>query len=589
MPYIDRSVIEEIKLRCNIEEIISTYVTLKRSGSNYVGLCPFHSEKSPSFTVFADEGSFYCFGCGAGGDVINFIRRAENLDYPSAVELLAKRVGITIKRTDEEKIENDRRERTLAMNRDAARYFSDVLLNKPEGAKGLAYLKSRGLSPHLIRHFGLGFAPDDFGAFPNFMKSKGYTDSELSAAYLTRVSEKSGMSYSLFRNRVIFPIISTTGDVIAFGGRVMDDSKPKYLNSSDTPAFKKSKNLFALNFAKSSCAEQMILCEGYMDVIALHGAGFTNAVATLGTAITPEQARVFKRYTKSVIICYDADEAGQNAASKAFRLLGEAGVECKILKVKNAKDPDEYIKKYGGTAFKKLLEGSRSEFDFRFDRIKEKYNFDLPDEKIKALDETINLISDVNSAAKRDIYIYSVAPIFGVTPESLRRDIEKKIQKRSRIDKKDESKKIMMQTAGYLDRVNPDTVKNVRAARAEEAIIGILLLHPEYIPESEKKGRPISADEFVTEFGKKICSAMLELAKSGSFDESLLGQTLSVDEMDRLSKLRLARYNLVDNTIDVLFSCRDTLCDAAADKTLDINQIIEKKRKKTADEHGGVK
>lgn len=579
MPFIDRSVIEEIKLRCNIEEVISTYVTLKRSGSNYVGLCPFHSEKSPSFTVFANEGNFYCFGCGAGGDVINFIRKAENIDYPSAVELLAKRVGISVTRTDSERIENDRRERTVAMNRDAARFFSNVLLNTPEGKPGLDYLLSRGLSIPLIRHFGLGFAPNDFDSFPKYMKGKGYSDKELSDGYLVRMTEKTHRPFSLFRNRVIFPIISTTGDVLAFGGRVMDDSKPKYLNSSDTPAFKKSKNLFALNFAKSSSAEQMILCEGYMDVIALHGAGFTNAVATLGTAITPEQARIFKRYTKSVIICYDADEAGQNAASKAFSLLGEVGVDCKILKVKNAKDPDEYIKKYGGAAFKKLMEGSKSEFDFRFDRIRSKYDIEVPEEKLKAIDETVNLISGVSSAARRDVYIFTVAPIFGITPEALKRDVERTVSSKSRLQKRDETKSMMMQSAGYLDRVNPDAVKNIKAARAEEAIIGILLIHPEYLAELKANGQLPTEDEFVTGFGKKVYALMLEYSESGQFDESVLGQSLSVDEIARLSKLRLERASLVNNTTEVLLSCIESLRKATADAGLDINELINSKRK----------
>lgn len=579
MPTIDRSVLDEIRLRCNIEEVISGYVNLKRAGSSYVGLCPFHSEKTPSFTVSPEKGFFHCFGCGAGGDVITFIRRAENLDYPSAVELLARRVGIEVKRTEGERIDSDRRERTLRMNKDAAKYFNYILLNTPEGKVGLDYLLSRGLTMPLIRHFGLGFAPNDFDAFPKYMHSKGYTDPELSAAYLVRVSEKNGRAYGLFRNRVIFPIISPSGDVIAFGGRVMDDSKPKYLNSSDTPAFKKSKNLFALNFAKSFCSEQMILCEGYMDVISLHGAGFTNAVATLGTAITPEQARIFERYTKRVIICYDADEAGQNAASKAFRLLGEVGVECKILKVKNAKDPDEYIKKYGAAAFKKLMEGSKSEFDFRFDKIKESHDLSDPDEKLKALDETVALISGVSSAARRDIHIYDTADLFGVTPDAMRRDVEKLRTKRARAAWREETQNLMVSSAGYLDRVNPDASKNLKATRAEEAIIGILLIHPEYLGELKNRGRALSADIFVTSFGKKVASLMIDEAERGEFDEASLGEWLTVDEMGRLSKLKLDRQTLSNNTIEIMLSCIDTLVDAAKKGELDLDEIIKKKRK----------
>ncbi|MBQ8289036.1 MAG: DNA primase, partial [Clostridia bacterium] len=293
MPLIDQSVIEEIKLRANIEDVISSYVQLKRAGSNYQGLCPFHSEKSPSFTVFPGTSSFYCFGCGAGGDVIHFVRRAENMDYPSAVEFLAKRYGIPITLDKKEQAENARRERVLAMNKEAARFFHQKLF-APEGAEGLRYLtENRRLPLPLIRHFGLGFAPNVGWSLTDHLRKKGYTDSEMASAFLCGISQKTGKPYDYFRNRVIFPIIDVRGDVVAFGGRVMDDSKPKYLNSSDTPAFKKSRNLFALNFARKSENDTMILCEGYMDVIALHGAGFSNAVATLGTAITPEQARIF--------------------------------------------------------------------------------------------------------------------------------------------------------------------------------------------------------------------------------------------------------------------------------------------------------
>lgn len=321
-----------------------------------------------------------------------------------------------------------------------------------------------------------------------------------------------------------------------------------------------------------------------MDVISLHGAGFTNAVATLGTAITPEQARMFERYTKRVIICYDADEAGQNAASKAFRLLGEVGVECRILKVKNAKDPDEYIKKYGAAAFKKLMEGSKSEFDFRFDKIKESHDLSDPDEKLKALDETVALISGVSSAARRDIHIYDTAELFGVTPDAMRRDVEKLRTKRARADKREETQKLMVTSGGYLDRINPDASKNLKAARAEEAIIGILLIHPEYIGELKNRGRELSADIFLTSFGRKVASLMIDEAKHGEFDESSLGEWLTVEEMGRLSKLKLDRQALSNNTVEILLSCIDTLLGAAKKDELDLNEIIKNKRKDNKDQ-----
>ncbi len=565
-------------MRCPIDEVISGYVTLKRAGTNYVGLCPFHSEKSPSFTVFQNAGNFYCFGCGAGGDVITFIRRAENLDYPSALDFLAKRAGITIARSRDEKESAARRERTLAMNKEAARYFRRILLETPAGKPGLDYLLSRGLTMPTIRHFGLGFAPDDFSALPKYLASKGYTDAEMTSAYLAKISEKSGRPYGMFRNRVIFPIIATTGDVIAFGGRVMDDSKPKYLTSSDTPAFKKSKNLFALNFAKKDCGEQMILCEGYMDVIALHAAGFTNAVATLGTAITPEQARIFSRYTKSVLICYDADEAGQNAASKAFRLLGEVGLECKILKVKNAKDPDEYLKKYGSAAFRKLMEGSRTEFDFRYDAILSEFDITDPEGKFKALDATVSLISQTPSAAKREILVHRVAKDFEISSDSIKRDVEKAVTRKSRQEKREEFTHISQKSSGLGDRINPDYMKNPKAAAAEEAILGILLIHPEYIAEMRNKNTLPSPEDFATAFGKRVYEKMLELSEYGSFEESALNEFFSVDEINRITRLKLDRGKLTDNSVELLLSCHKTLLDAVKKGSLTLDELLQKKR-----------
>ncbi len=581
---IEQAVIEEIKFRNNIEDVISQYVTLKRAGSNQVGLCPFHSEKSPSFTVFSGEGNFYCFGCGAGGDVINFVRKAENLDYRGALEFLAKRVGITINESTQDKKESLRRERTLEMNKIAARFFHEKLMSE-EGREGYEYLtKKRGLSNSHIRHFGLGFAPNSFGALTDLLRSKGYRDHEMASAFLCGVSQKTGRPYDYFRNRVIFPILSTTGDVIAFGGRVMDDSKPKYLNSSDTPAFKKSRNLFAMNFAKNYCSEQIILCEGYMDVIALHCAGFTNAVATLGTAITPEHARMLKRYTKKVIISYDSDEAGQNAADKAFRLLGEVGVETKILRMNGAKDPDEYIKKFGSEAFRKIIEGSQTEFEYKFGKILGKYDFSATADKIKALDECEKLIAQTYSAAEREIYIYHAAPKLGITPDAMKRDVERIMATRRRNAEKDESRKIMTSSEGYGDRVNPDFVKNPKAASAENAIIGILLMHPEYAIELEKKGDPITADEMFTSFGKKVIGAMLEIIGGESIDgqalQGALGEYLEVEEIERVTKLCITRRALTNNTVGVIAECRETLRTSKDRSELGIDDIIKMKREK---------
>ncbi len=580
MAMIDQSVIEEIKLRANIEDVISSYVPLKRAGSNYQGLCPFHSEKSPSFTVFTGTSSFYCFGCGAGGDVIHFIRRAENLDYPSAVEFLAKRVGVPITLNKWEQDENARRDRVLEMNKEAARFFHQKLFS-PEGAEGLRYLTEvRRLPMPLIRHFGLGFAPDDFGALTYHLRKKGYTDSEMASAFLCGISQRNGKPYDYFRNRVIFPIIDVRGDVVAFGGRVMDDSKPKYLNSSDTPAFKKSRNLFALNFARKSDTETMILCEGYMDVIALHGAGFSNAVATLGTAITSEQARIFARYAKKVVICYDADEAGQRAASKAFALLGEVGVECRILKVENAKDPDEYIRKFGAAAFKNLLERSRSEFDFKLDKILRDNPIVTPDGKIKALEESVRLIASFPSSAVREVYLHKIAELLDISPESIRRDVEKRLRSRDFQERREESRQMIRQTEGYGDRINPDYVKNPGAAAAEETILGILLLHPELWSALQKADATLTADDFFTAFGKKVFSALEPHLSDPAFESGMLGAELSVEEMDRVATIRQSRSKLQQNTLTVLKDSIAKLREATSRSERSIEDILNQKRRK---------
>jgi DNA primase len=376
---ISKETIEQVLMRNDIESLIGSYVSLKRAGSNLKGLCPFHSEKSPSFTVYPQDNSFYCFGCGAGGDAITFVRKRENLDYPDAVEFLANRAGITIVRDERggyQSAPKIDRARMFKMNADAARYFHQRLFdNTPEAKNALAYFTDgRKLSIATIKHFGLGYAPNSFDKFSNHMRGLGYTYDELVAGFLCGKNEERGTYFDAFRNRVMFPIIDVAGNVIAFGGRVLDDSKPKYKNSSDTPVFKKSRNLFALNFARHNCQESLILCEGYMDVIAMHSVGFTNAVATLGTAITAEQARMMSRYTKKVIISYDADEAGQKAAMRAVKMLSDVGLDVTILRVPGAKDPDEYINTYGAEKFRQVINESKTKFEYHMENILSKYD-----------------------------------------------------------------------------------------------------------------------------------------------------------------------------------------------------------------------
>lgn len=586
---IPREVVEEVRRRTDIVELIGSYVTLKRAGSNFGGLCPFHSEKTPSFTVFPDSESFYCFGCGAGGDAITFVMKNENLDYPSAVEVLASRAGIQIVKEQEKSTGGLTRKRVHDMNKDAAKFFHQCLL-APIGAEGLKYLtEKRGLSMALIKHFGLGFAPGSFNMLTDYMHKKGYTDAELAQGFLCGISQKNGRAYDYFRNRVMFPIIDTAGNVIAFGGRVMDDSKPKYLNSSDTPAFQKRKNLFALNFAKNHSADRLILCEGYMDVISLHAYGFENAVATLGTAITPEQARLMTKYTKQVIICYDADEAGQRAAVKAMEVLGQVGMDVRVLHVNDAKDPDEYLRKFGDARFRRLIEGSRTEFSYKSEKIFAKYSMDIPEERIKASEELCALIAATPSKVEREIYASMVADKLKISIDSLKNDIERTRSKKLRALKQKESKDAGLSAKGYGDRVNPDTARNVQAVAAEEAIIGLLMLYPEHRKMITSGTIALTEEDFFSALGKRAFARIMKMEQEeGGFSYSLLGEDFTPDEMGRLQSMLQKRRALAENGTAVLRASVTTLLEQkrksdareSGDVVQSIQQLLDAKKKK---------
>lgn len=589
---ISPEIIEEIRYRCDIQEIINSYVPLKRAGSNYNGHCPFHSERTPSFTVFPATKSFYCFGCGAGGDVVTFIMKRENLDYVSALEMLAARVGIEIPkdhRGDEDK-GGVRRERVLSMNRDAARFFHSSLYDPKVGSAALNYLTGRGLTGSVIKHFGLGYAPDGFGAVTAYLTKLGYTPEELSAGFLCGISKKTGRPYDYFRNRVIFPIIDVTGNVVAFGGRVMDGSEPKYLNTSDTPAFKKSRNLFALNYAKGKCADRMILCEGYMDVIALHANGFENAVATLGTAITPEQARIMAKYTKQVIISYDSDTAGQRAASKAIKLLGEVGLDVRVLSLTGAKDPDEFFKLNGANAkerFKRLLDNSSAPFAYKMERILAGHDISITDERIKAAAHLCGIIAEIHSESEREVYIGVVSEKLSISRDSLRNDVKRIMRRFDRGQKREEFKSIVNRTSGYGDRVNTDTVRSTGAVSAEENILGILLLYPENIAAVKNGKIKLEAEDFFSEFNRRVFEASLSASDgTGKFDFSMLNESFDPDEMGRITSMIVRRRQLTDNGTELLHGMINRLRDekkrgsASANDVDAIENILESQRRK---------
>lgn len=577
-------IIEEIKYRCDISDIIGQYVSLKRAGSNLVGLCPFHNERTPSFTVFLSSDSFYCFGCGAGGDVVTFIMKMESLSYIETIESLAKRCGITIPKEASEryrKTEEVSRERVLAMNLDAAKFFREQLNS---ARAPMDYLLNRGYSPALIRRFGLGYAPNEFGALTAHMSALGYSEKELSAAFLCGISKKTGKPYDYFRGRIIIPIIDTQKDVIAFGGRVLDNSMPKYLNTSDTPAFKKSRSLFALNYAKASCADELILCEGYMDVMALHDAGFTNSVATLGTAITNEHARMMKRYTKKVLIAYDVDEAGQKAADKAFRLFDEVGLEARVVRVRDAKDPDEYIKKFGPERFRMILNEGSSRFDFQTENILKQYDITDPQQKISALREIVSVIASVYSSVERDLYMHKISEKLSVQYESLKNDVRSAIRRSRKKAEESETNRIYLAAAGFGGRNMREKLNTLTSSSSEEAVLGMLLMYQEYA-ELVRSGKvALSEEDFGTDIGKRLYDLIINKCSGGEKPENFLNELFTPDEIGLVTGIKVAREKL-SNTEEIFRDCvsnlrsRKTGEDNSETASIsDINDLLNRKR-----------
>lgn len=577
---IPSSVIEDIRARCDIETIIQSYVTLRKTGTNEKGLCPFHSERTPSFTVYPATQSFYCFGCGAGGDVITFIMKIENLDYRGAVEFLAEKAGIALPAWDGSELvkEGVSRKRILEMNLEAARFYRSMLFDEKIGAPGREYFfEKRGLSPATIRHFGLGYAPPYGSMTLQYMKSRGFTEEELREGYFCGKNERG--YYDYFRGRVMYPIIDVSGNVIAFGGRVLGDEKPKYLNTSDTPAFKKSRNLFALNYAKNHCENGFILCEGYMDVIALHAAGFENAVAGLGTAFGDEQARILKKYSDSVTLCYDSDEAGQKATARTIHILEKAGLTVRMLRLPEGKDPDEFIKKNGADAFRAVIEGSRSKFDYILESVRGKYTLDDTEEKLRAIGEVCRYIAGVYSQVERDLYIARAAQAFSVDPKSVRGDVEAQRRRNNRANDKKRREELIRVTAGLSDRVNPDYAKQPRAARMEEEVLGMLLLHPEYMTLAERESL-LNEEMFPTALGKRIYTWMKARLPEEPVAISYMGEDFTPEEIGRAAKMLAGRSELAGNDEKTFRTYAASLRESARENSADasLEDIIHRKR-----------
>ncbi len=502
------SFIQELISRNDIESVASTYVNFKRRGKNLVGLCPFHGEKTPSFNLYPENNSFYCFGCGVGGDVVTFIKKIENLDYIDAVKFLANRSGMQMPEDARDDRTSYLRMRILEANREAARFFH-TQLSTPAGKVALDYFRSRGYTDATIRHFGLGYAPAEWDALGKALRAKGFKDEELQAAFLTRRG-KNGGSYDLFRNRVIIPIIDIRGSVVGFGGRVLDDSKPKYINTENTLAYSKSHNLFALNFAKSA-GRELILCEGYMDVIALHQAGFPNAVAALGTAFPQEQVRLITRYADKVSLIFDADEAGQKATKKALEALRPTGIDVKVVTIPDGKDPDEFIRKNGAERFKLLLERSSNAMEYRLMNLANTHNIATADGKVGYLKSAAALLAK-SSAVEQDIYAGRLAKELGVSKEAILQQIRDVARFKERQEKRQELSRAVKQDMTVLRRANPQAEQYPRAAQAEETVLGVLILHPDQVG---KALQVLSPEQMVTDLNRRIYAYIAERHTQG--------------------------------------------------------------------------
>lgn len=522
------SFLQELKMKTDIEDVISTYVTLKRRGATLVGLCPFHNEKTPSFTVYPATQSFYCFGCGAGGDAITFLKKIENLDYLDAVKTLAQRAGLQMPQEGFDDSLSKRRRRILEMNREAARFYHSVLLS-PEGKVGYDYYIGRALSAATINHFGLGFAPNQWDALLKHMRAKGYQPAELVDAGLARKGQKG--YYDNFRNRVMTPIIDVRGNVIAFGGRVLDDSKPKYINTGDTLVYKKTNELFALNFAKDSKEDALILCEGYMDVIAMHQAGFTNAVAGCGTALTTEQVRLISRYAKEVILTYDADEAGQKALQKAMTLFGQTDVKVRIPALVGGKDPDEIIRTYGRDKFKGMLEGASNETEFRLLALRRQYNLATTQGKIDFIGGALQILATL-PPVEQDLYVSRLSEELGVERQNMKVQLQDLVARQGNRREKREFKRIVQENMRKTARETMATDASLRKLRAEDRLISLLLRYPD----CSRLCKDFDPQWLTPGFAQRVFTLILQRLENGDGTELMdLRDRLTDDEMGRLS------------------------------------------------------
>ncbi|NLT13654.1 MAG: DNA primase [Clostridiales bacterium] len=533
--------LDELVSRNDIADVVGTYVHLtKKSGSNMFGLCPFHSEKTPSFSVSQDKQIYHCFGCGKGGGVVNFIMEIENLSYPDAVQILAKRSGMTVPDDRVSKETQSRRARLFELNSDAARFFYTVLLS-PQGAEAKKYIVRRGITKAMVTRFGLGAAPDSWNALYDAMTEKGYTKQELLDAGLVKQSRKDAQSvYDAFRNRLMFPVIDVRGSIIGFSGRILGDGEPKYLNSPDTVVFDKSRNLFALNLAKKSKAGILLLTEGNIDVVALHQAGFDCAVASLGTSLTEEQVRLMSRYTQNVTIAYDTDEAGMKASQRAIGILEKAGLGVRVLRMQGAKDPDEFIRKFGSDAFSLLLERSEHHVDYRLQAIKTKYDINNNDEKVKYIKEAISILSSISNLVEREVYCRKVSELVGISYDAITNEIAKIKKQKKQLGNSAQETREMINHATKKYKTKKLHYENSNSAIAEQGIIRLLLNDVELFKLLEYYS--FSRDEFTVPFLAKTYDIILK-RKNMNIGTSPASILTELDSEEATQLLSFMNYN----------------------------------------------
>lgn len=553
----------ELRYKNPVEEVISSYVVLKRAGSTFKGLCPFHNERTPSFTVYPNTNSFYCFGCQNGGDVVTFIKNIENLDYVEAVKFLADRAGMAMHESGYDDSVEKLRRTVLSINRETAKFYFECLIQKEDGAIGLNYFANRKLTPETIKKFGLGYAPDSFDKLKNHLRSKGFSENDMILANVCAKSQKTGRAYDRFRKKVMFPIFDLRGNVIAFGGRKFpEDEGAKYINSSDTPVFKKSKNLYGLNLAKNSGEKTVILTEGYMDTIALHQAGFHNAVGALGTSFTADQANLLSRYFEEIVVTMDIDEAGQKATRRAIEILKTTGIKIRILQVEGGKDPDEYIKEYGAERFRMLLEGAKNDIEFKLLGAKNQFDIETDDGKLNYLSSAIDILASVNDEIARNLYAGRLSGETGVEKSVILNRVQRARKSSERKALKTKFTDITRPKYSPND-VNPDAKKYRRAAYAEENILAVLMQYPQYAKYIFEK---IGDDDFLTDFNKDLYLKLKEILVSGKeFDISYLSESYDSKQLGRVMEInnKFSFSNdleqVIDDCIKVIFDEKDKL------------------------------